>query len=356
MNENKTMFFKSCVKFETTSTIPLIEEVKVNNKDFVFFGTENNAPDELLTLYNDCTILQSVINGTADYVVGGGIDIEDVIVNRKQEKLTELLSKIALDYILFGGFSIQVIKNKLNKVAEVNYIDVRYIRLSENGEKIYYNSNGWGKYARNIKQFEPFTQDTTNPSTILYVKNPKSRGIYGKPIWNGAIRDVATLIEASKQNYSNLKNGFSPNVLISFNNGVPTEDVQEQIEEAIIEKYTSSEGNKILLSFADSKETSPEISSFSTEDYTPRYQLVIDSCREAILSAFRASSQLFGVAPDRTAFNSVEYTESFKLFNTTVIAPIQREIEKAFNKIGFEFTIKPFQIDFNNENKDEVVE
>ena len=353
---DKQMFFKSCMS-SFSSDVPIIEEVKVNNKGYVFFGSDNNVPEQLFNLYNDCTILQTVINGTADYIAGAGLvdEKQDIIINRQDEKLSDLISKIALDYVLFGSFAIQVIKNKLNKVAELNYIDVRNIRLSEDATRVYYNK-GWGKYARDIKEYERFTKETTNPNTILYVKNPKSRGVYGLPIWNGAIRDIATLIEASKQNYSNLKNGFSPNVLISFNNGIPSEEIQQDIEDAIIDKYTSAEGNKILLSFADSADTAPTITSFSTEDYTPRYQLVIDSCRESILSAFRASSQLFGIAPDRTAFNSIEYKEAFTLFNSTVIAPIQREIEKAFNKLGFDFTIKPFNIDFNNENKEEVVE
>lgn len=347
------MNFRTCNT--NTSDIPLITENVVNGKDYVFLGEDNDLPNHFLELYNECSILQSIINGTADYVAGKGIEGEDFIVNRNNETINEILAKVATDYVIFGAFSLQVIRNKKGDIAEVNYIDVRNIRLSEDATRVYYNKQ-WGKYARGVKEYERFNKFVNSPSTIVYIKNPKSRGIYGYPIWSSAIRDIYTLVESTKQNLSNMQNNFSPNVLISFCNGTPSEEVQDMIETAIIEKYTSSNGNKILLSFADSKETAPEISTFSTEDYTTKYQTVMNASRNTILSAFRASGQLFGVLPEQTGFNSVEYKEAFTLFNETVIAPIQREIEKAFKTLGYDIKLKPFNIDFNNENKDEVVE
>ena len=331
--------------------IPTITEQLVNSKDYVYLGIDNDLPSVYFNAYNECSILQSVINATVDYISGSGIDIEDKTINRQGEKLTELIEKITLDYIIYGAFSIQVIKNKLNKIAELNYIDVRNVRLNEKGDYVYYNK-GWGKYVRNITKYHRYTENQAN--SILYVKNPKSKGVYGLPLWSSALRDIYTLIEASKNNYSNMVNGFSPNVLISFNNGVPTEDIQDEIEDLIKDKYTSANGNKIMITWSDSKETAPEINSFSTEDYTARYEQVINSSRNAILSAFRVSGQLVGVLPEQTGFNSVEYEGAFKVFQKTVIKPIQRQIEKAFERLDINFKLNEFNIDWDNQSEEEI--
>lgn len=346
----KQLNFRSCSG--NLEQIPTITEQIVNSKDYVYLGVDNDLPSVYFNAYNECSILQSVINATVDYISGSGIDIEDKVINRQKEKLTELIEKITLDYIIYGAFSIQVIKNKLDKIAELNYIDVRNVRLNEKGDYVYYNK-GWGKYARNITKYHRYADNQAN--SILYVKNPKSKGVYGLPLWSSALRDIYTLIEASKNNFSNMVNGFSPNVLISFNNGVPTEDIQDEIEDLIKDKYTSSSGSKIMITWSDSKETAPEINSFSTEDYTARYEQVINSSRNAILSAFRVSGQLVGVLPEQTGFNSVEYENSFKVFQKTVINPIQKQIEKAFARLDINFKLNEFNIDWDNQEQ-EVIE
>lgn len=346
--------------FDEILPIPDLSETLQTGKEFVSHGPDNNVPQLLYEYYQDCYILQSAINQTADYISGAGIEIlsnetsiqnyndaGNLIVSRENETLTSLVNKLTLDYVLFGGLSFQIIYNKLGKIAELNYVDPRNIRLNEDSTKVFYNKN-WGKYARNIKYFPIYDKENTKNSCIFYYKNPKSRGIYGRPFWNGALREVITLIEASKQNYNDMINGFSPNVLISFNNGIPPEDIQDEVEDAVIKKFSGSSGNKIMLIWNESKENSPEISSFSTEDYTERYNSVLNTCRNAILASFRCSGQLLGVLPEQTGFNSVEYEGAFKLFKTTVIQPIQNEIEDVFKQIGINIKLKEFEINFSN--------
>lgn len=335
--------FRTCCNIDRD--IPEAIETKVNNKDYILFGDDNDMPSVYLSCYEDCSILQSIVNSVSDYVAGCGINIEDFVINRKNETLVELLNKLTFDYIVFGAFTIQVIRNKMGEISELNWVDVRYTRLNEEGDKVYYNNN-WGKYSRNIKVYDRFQTDVMSNNSIMYVKNTKSRNVYGTPIWSSSLRDVLTLIEASKLNYSDTLNHFTPAVVMSFNNGVPAEDIQDEIEQLVINKFSGSNGNNIMLTWSDDKEHAPEINSFDTNSYTDKYINVINCCKDNILTAFRCSPQLVGITTNTTSFNDVEFTNAFTLWKTTFIKPIQTEIEKAFSRLGINFNFNEFNVEF----------
>ena len=50
--------------------LPLYEEVKVKGKDYVSYGKDNLFPQYIWDLYLRSAVLQSIINGTGDYVIG----------------------------------------------------------------------------------------------------------------------------------------------------------------------------------------------------------------------------------------------------------------------------------------------
>lgn len=337
--------FRCCQDTELTVEIPLAIESTVTGKGYVNFGVDNLMPQVYYDCYNECSVLQSIINTVTDYVLGDDMEGENPIVNRQGDDLRTLLTKAVFDYIIFGAFSLQVIRNGFNKIAELNYIDVRFVRLDETGEYVYY-SKTWSKYCRDIKKYDRFNTNNPVPNSIFYFKNFKSRGIYGTPIWASSLREVLTLIEASKINFSSTLNHFAPTTLINFSNGIPSEDVQDEIESRVIAKFTGAEGNNIMLNWSDDKEHAPEIMNFDSTNYTDKYTAVVESCKKTILVAFRCNGQLVGLIEGQTGFNDVEFTNSFVLFKQTVINPLQREIEKAFKMLGFNFNLIPFEVKF----------
>jgi hypothetical protein len=71
---------------------------------------------------------------------------------------------------------------------------------------------------------------------------------------------------------------------------------------------------------------------------------------EKLFTAFRATPVLFGIVTKSNGFSTTEYSDSFKLFNKTVVSPIQDAIIDCFDKI-FGVTdsvvIAPFTITFD---------
>lgn len=175
-------------------------------------------------------------------------------------------------------------------------------------------SKKWGNYTKNMKKFPRWRYDNVDGNSILWMKSPKTKGVYGKPIWSSALREVLTYTEASKINYSTALNHFAPTTLISFNNGTPSDEEMDDIEQAIINKYTGADGTNIMLTWSDSKDNAPEILSFDTANYTEKFTTIANACRNAILASFRCSGQLIGLIEGQTSFNSVEFADSFSLY------------------------------------------
>lgn len=344
--------FKTCNHTQPTIDIDPIETT-LSNKEYICFGTENNMPDVYYNAYKECSTLQAVVNALSDYIYGSD-SVEEKVINRKGETLSALVKRCILDYVIFGSFALQVIRSRAKEVVELNYIDVRNVRLNEDGTKVFIHNN-WNRYARNIRSYEAFSGMPEQMNSVFYYKAPRSRGVYGVPMWSASLRDVLTLIEASKINYHSVLNQFTPTTMISFANGTPSEDVQDKIERMIHEKFTSSNGNNILLSWSDDREHIPEVKSFETPDYTERYTKVMESCRNNIMVAFRCSGQLVGLIEGQTGFNDVEFTNTFSLFKNTVIAPLQREVENAFKTLGLELALKEYKIEFVNGGEKNVL-
>ena len=83
------------------------------------------------------------------------------------------------------------------------------------------------------------------------------------------------------------------------------------------------------------------------EDFGEKYNSLEKRARQQIFTAFRANPNLFGIPTDNLGFSSEEYEASFKLFNRTMVQPIQKDIAEALEKIfGTEVvTFVPFNMD-----------
>src|SRR5210317_625081 len=90
-----------------------ITEKKTN--EYVKFGEYNNFPNELIELYNNSSIHNTCVNAIVDGIVGEGLvgDPEWVtdIANSDGESWNAIFKKVAQDYKLYGGFSLEVIWN-----------------------------------------------------------------------------------------------------------------------------------------------------------------------------------------------------------------------------------------------------
>lgn len=342
----KSKFFT--VNQETLDT-PVLVERSVSGKNFINYGKDNSFPDQIWDLYLQSAILEACVNGTSDYAMGGGVETHgDAIINNEQETLNDLVRRIIFDYVLFGGFAIQGIRNiRMNRI-DLYWLDMRKVRLSADGKFAYY-SEKWNVYGCKSIKYELYNPLKQQDNFIFYFKGHISRDFYPIPRFIGALKSVATDAEVSNYHFRSINNNFTPSTLISFNNGAPSEEEKEEIERSIKKKFTGTDNaNKFIISFNNSKENETTISRLDSGNEDQKYQSLSKDVMSKIFISFRATPALFGLNPENNGFSKQEFLESFELYNKTVVQPIQADIEKPLSKLlGFDVKIIPFALDEN---------
>lgn len=340
-----------CVDFiqDYVEDIPMPVISKISGKDYLAYGVNNDMPSVYSNAVDECSILGSVVDTITTYISGGGVD-NDREIDNQGTMLSELLPKMVYDYLAIGACAVQILRNPYGDIAKLCYIDATCVRLNEDETKVYYSKN-WGRYNRDIRVYDRWDKTNKSPNAIMYIKNQKSKDLYGKPVWHSSLRDALTMIEASKANFNSIVNQFAPNTLISFNSGIPDPETKDAMERSVLDKYSGSNGAKIFMTWCDSADTAPTVQNFSAEDYTDKYNAILETCKSNILSAFRVSPQLIGI-PNNTGFASEEFEDAYKLLYATQIRPIQDYIERQFGKLNINFKFKEFQIQFSTGTTD----
>ena len=353
---------------DTNIILPV--EKFVSAKDLMEWGTRNSYPDYLLDLYNNVPTLRAIINGNIDFIAGDNVSIlpltqhlQNGIMNNRGDHIREQIKDISKDYEIYGGFALQIIRNLIGEVAEVYYIDMRFLRTNKEGNVFYYCED-WSKSVRkDVIVYPAFMPNLNwealddearnrNASSILYVKNVHTQ-VYPAPLYAASIKacEIERLIDDF--HLSDINNHFVSSAIINFNNGIPDDDVKEQIEREFTEKFCgASNGGRTAFSWNPNKESATDIVEFEVKDFGERYKTLSDHSRQQIFTAFRANPNLFGIPTEGNGFANEQYAESFKLYNRTQIKPVQRMIADAYDKIYGQpkvLTIVPFSMDGESE-------
>ena len=355
---------------DTNIILPV--EKFVSAKDLMEWGTRNSYPDYLLDLYNNVPTLRAIINGNIDFIAGDDVSILPLtqhlpngIMNNRGDHIREQIKDISKDYEIYGGFALQIIRNLIGEVAEVYYIDMRFLRTNKEGNVFYYCED-WSKSVRkDVIVYPAFMPNLNwdalddearnrNASSILYVKNVHTQ-VYPAPLYAASIKacEIERLIDDF--HLSDINNHFVSSAIINFNNGIPDDEVKEQIEREFTEKFCgASNGGRTAFSWNPNKESATDIVEFEVKDFGERYKTLSDHSRQQIFTAFRANPNLFGIPTEGNGFANEQYAESFKLYNRTQIRPVQRMIADAYDKIYGQpkvLTIVPFSMDGESEGK-----
>ena len=346
---------------------------KVTNRDFVEWGKGNNYPGYLLDLYNNVTTLRSIINGNIDFVTGDDVTIlplgdrfAEGIMNTRGDLITDIVRDLAKDYNLYGGFALQIIRDHNGDVAEIYYIDMRFIRSNKENDVFYYNEHWekggrkdviiYPKFLRNLDWTSLSDEERDrHASSILFIKNVHTQ-VYPAPMYAASVLSCEIEKAISQYHWNSLNNNFCPDIIINFNNGDPGDEIKEEIVSDLEEKFSGYQnGKRFMVSFNKDRMSAVTIDAIKTDDFSERYKALEESCRRQIFAAFRAQPLLFGLNSDvSTGFSTDEFEQSFKLYNRTQIRPAQRLIADAFDRIyGSKgvLTIKPFSLGSNTEQE-----
>jgi DNA-binding MarR family transcriptional regulator len=333
--------------------VPTFKEAR--GKDWILFGDEgeykNRYPEYLLNLYRRSAKHHAIINSKKDYVVGQGwavnaegLDtmglarLQQFIQEPNQyESLNDILEKVALDYELYNGFALEVVYNQLNdKIAAIYHADFARYRSNEDGTKYYY-SEDWKKHNPVVEEIDAFNWKEPSGKQLLYVKgySPDCK-YYPLPTYLGSTGYIDLDIEIQNYHISAVRNNFVVSSIISFHNGTPTLEEQEEIERQIKDKFTGTDNaGSFVLNFADSRDRGIDIQRLNGNDDDKRFDILNKTVQREIYAGHSVTDPaLFGIKEDGIFTSRNQLVDSFELFQNTYVNGRQQFIERVFNDLA----------------------
>lgn len=253
---------------------------KKNSLGWVNWGVRNNYPNLMLELYNQSPTHRACINFGVQSIVGNGVDYNKMQIDGSQvipnyaESWDEIVKNLALDYMLYGSYAIQIIKNKDGKTFSFWHMPLDKVRWSEYDEDgqipTYWICNDWSSTA----QFPPFEVDAfdmrdesfiENGKPYLYVYRQYSPAMtyYTQPHYQAGIKSIQSEIEYVNYDLKTTVNNFVPSGMLVLNE-VETDEERQGIINNVTSMFQGSENaNSVMVTFRSNvEEQKPEFVPF----------------------------------------------------------------------------------------------
>lgn len=244
---------------------------KKNALGWVNWGVKNNYPNLLLDLFNESPTHRSAVNFAVQSILGNGVDFEamkvngDEVVPNYAQTWDEVIKSLALDYILYGSYAIQIIMNKDGKTFSFWHMPidkVRWTEYDEDGQITQYMiSNDWTALGQNppfaIDAFDmrdDFKIEKGKPYLYVYRTYSPTMTYYTQPHYQAAIKAIQAEIEYCNYDLKNIVNGFTPSGVLTLPE-VETDEERNAIINNITKMFQGAENsNSVMITFRSNLE------------------------------------------------------------------------------------------------------
>lgn len=322
---------------------------KKTNKRWVNWGENNKLPNYIWDSYLKCSNLQAIVNTVNNYIIGEGISTNYSFLSDDEETIQEIIEKCAFDYILFGGFAVECIRNSFGQIVRINYQDVQNVRVDEDLTTAFL-SNKWTTYGtKDVIELPLFDSSQKQPHFLLYYRGNITRNINPIPMWVSSLKSVEVLNQTRNFNLNNIVNNFSGGAVIAFNGTQLKTKEMKEIKEKLEAGYTgSNNAGKLMVVNNPNGEGKVEVTRLQPDNMGDLYKNLQESSEHDLFVSFRINPMLLGLN-ESTGFAAQEFENAYVLFYNTVVKPIHNQFKKIFGKIGLEVEFKPFAINWKEE-------
>ena len=334
------------------------------------YGRDNLYPNELMRMLDSSPLHGSIVEFKTLMVAGAGITLNGLGVQETRdylnqmepnaalkirklldtpnsgENLHEIVTKISADWQIFGALAIEITWSRdFSEIARIKHIPVMRVRsgkICEGNVEEYFYSRDWSKFRQ--KGFEPVripTFDRANKEEavqLLYHRRERADlDYYGSPSYNSALGWINIHSQMALYHNSNIKNGFNPSFVITFNNPPPTPEGKQELINKLKKQFGGAENTGKAVVFWNTggrPEDAPKIEPVNVSNINKQFTVLQEQVRSEIISGHRITSQqLIGISTAGQLGATQELETAYKIFQATVITPDQLVIEKIINKI-----------------------
>ena len=315
-------------------------------------------PNYLIGLMNGSSKHSAILKRKTDLTAGGGfINQNEFIKNvNGSEDLNDIVYKNAFDLNIFGAFALIVTWSKdRESIARVQYVDVRKIRITkeideklnkemydrqQNGVDYFFISEDWDNVRKQKNKpmlMQGYSKEYNKdfPTQLLYVKEYRpGTEYYTLPDYISTVDWIELDKEVSNFHLKSVQNGFTPSMIINFNQGIPEDEEQAIISNKIKTKYAGTDNaSNVFITFSDGSDSKPDFIPITLNDSDERFLMLEEHIMQNITTGHRIPPVIAGVQVEGKLGSTAEIIENEAIFQSQVINSKQALIERAYNKL-----------------------
>ena len=262
------------VKVKMEKQVENTPQTRDSHRGWINFGQRNMYPLELSNLYYNSPTHKACVDFEVSSIVGEGIDYEAMQMDgtklypNYQETWDEFISKIALDYSLFGSYAFQIIRNKDGRTYSFYHQPITDVRCSPRDEDgvitSYWISSDWSAQAKYPPIELPafgFQEDeeikSGKPYLFVYSTYSPDINYYQLPQYASALKPIQTEIELLRFDLRSVLNNFTASGVLSMNR-IDDDDERKMVLDNVEAMFTGSDSaNSLMITFKNSDEENP---------------------------------------------------------------------------------------------------
>lgn len=248
------------------------------------WGSDNLYCNKLLDLYSQSPTHHSACQFAIASILGNGVDFKamglngDEVVPNTTQTWDDVIRGLATDYILYGSYALQVLKNRDNKTYSFFNVGLDKVRWGEYDESgnipYYYISADWSALGTNppirIDALDLSNDENLKmgvPYLYVYRAYTPTQQYYTQPTYAAAIQAIQSEIEFVQHDLKSATNNFVPSGMLVLNE-VETDEQRQAIMNNIQNMFIgSSNSNSLMVTFSSNvEEKKPEFIPFTANN------------------------------------------------------------------------------------------
>lgn len=349
------------------------------------YGDDNLYPQIIRDIVNASSSGRECADRYLDFIEGNGyndIALSEYVVNRRGETMDDIHSLICQDMAMYHGIALHVNYNVNGEITEINHVPFENCRLCEPDDNDYYSRIAihpdWsGKKTRNGKVVQVKRENIDyihvfNPNKSVVLAQIEAVGgieyYQGQVLWlsldgkfvyprskgDKVVTEMSTDEGLANVKYRNVRCNFLPSSIIVTKRANNIENDGDELHDSLVKLQGDKNVGKIVEITIEADEEKPEVITLNSQNYDKEFSVTDASVTERIYSAY-GQEPWYCIRIGKIGFSGDILSDAFEYYNS-IVSRQQRFVERAitsifkhwYEKVNFDFTIKPLQYVRNN--------